>query len=367
MPNRWVIDNEADLLVAAVYQRTLSLPYVDELLGACRAALKERLLAMPAEQRDDAYPCADFTRTFDGLHAEAEKRAVEERLKARKQRSFVESKKYNNTRQGQKESALGIAPPAPPKDPRVFAKNPAPVESTEAAEEVGAPGRGLSSDDIAANIAKLKASGGPAGRRKKGGPKGADGKDDDEEGGKPKGKAARVWDGGPPEEGGGKGGGRKSLDFSKKVRTAATATTTMTTTTTAPPPWQPRPLHAQDGEGGGGGGRPRVAKYTSARSLDLDAEFGGEDAASSANLADKPADKSGGGFSGLASLRGLVGSKQLERSDLEAPLEKLQARDLGDVPPRSRHASTAMPHLSRRIGSSPRTSRSTSRATCASR
>ena len=128
----------------------------------------------------------------------------------------------------------------------------------------------------------------------------------------------------------------------------------------------PRPLCAQDGEGGGGGGRPRVAKYTSARSLDLDAEFGGEGAASSANLADKPADKSGGGFSGLASLRGLVGSKQLERSDLEAPLEKLQARDLDEIPPRSRRASTAMPHLSRRIGSSRRTSRSTSRATCAS-
>ena len=37
---RWVVDNEKDMLVVAVYQRTLNLPHVGELLQKAGAAFR---------------------------------------------------------------------------------------------------------------------------------------------------------------------------------------------------------------------------------------------------------------------------------------------------------------------------------------
>ena len=104
---KWTLDNEMHVVVIAVYQRALRLPYVDELLRKCREAFCALLKGIPEAERDNAYPCARFGATYAELQAAAEQSAVQERLQQKKPRTFAESKKYANTRQGQKESKEG--------------------------------------------------------------------------------------------------------------------------------------------------------------------------------------------------------------------------------------------------------------------
>lgn len=80
---KWHLENEVGLVVVAVYQKHLSLTYVDELLLQAKAAFLP--LARGADL-DALYPSSQFTPTFLALHAEAEKRALAERITAKKQR-----------------------------------------------------------------------------------------------------------------------------------------------------------------------------------------------------------------------------------------------------------------------------------------
>ncbi len=97
---KWTMDNELDLIVIAIYQRGLVLAYVDELLTACKQQFAQYLSKVPEAEWDGVFPCDDFTGTFRKLQQDVEKRAVEAKLAAKKPRSFTESKKFQNTRQG---------------------------------------------------------------------------------------------------------------------------------------------------------------------------------------------------------------------------------------------------------------------------
>ena len=286
---KWVVDNELDIIIAAVHQKGLALSYLGELLDACRAAFRKVLAPIPVENRDSVFPCDAFTPRFDELHTEVEERAVNEKLKARKQRSFAESRKYGNTRQGQKESALGLENSLAAKgtkEPRKWGddgatsggsalSSPEPLARAPSDEAEGAGE--LSSTAIAANIAKMRA-GGP---RKKGGKKGGGkGEEDGEEEPRAKQKKEmRDWDGSHGH--GNAAGGKKQLDFSKKEEDA------------------------------------RARKFTSDKQLDLNAEYGGAPAAADAAA-------SGSSFGDWA--RGLVGNKPLTRETLDPALEKLNSR-----------------------------------------
>jgi len=210
---------------------------------------------------------------------------VKERAAQRKQRSFADSKKYNNTRQGQKEEALGM-----PKKPTAAAASSAAARSTAGATgEQSAAEASLSSDDIAANIAKLKAGGGPR-RSKKGADKGADkgaatAEEEEETGASRRGKERRVWDGDASSSPTDKKG---SLDFSKK-------------------------------DGAAPGQIAKPAKFVAESKLDLDAEFGDTDDGKAGAAA--PASTS---F--LGSLSSFVGMKALDRGELQPVLDKLQGQ-----------------------------------------
>ena len=79
---------------------------MDELLERVRDAFCGVLRGIASEGRDDSFPSKGFTAAFDSIQAELELKALEERkLKAaNKPRAFTESKKFANTRQGNKES-----------------------------------------------------------------------------------------------------------------------------------------------------------------------------------------------------------------------------------------------------------------------
>ncbi len=293
--------------IQAIYQRVLVLGYVDELLERVRGTFCDVLRGVAPEVRDDTFPSKGFTATFESIHAELEQRALEERKTkaASKPRAFTDSKKFANTRQGNKQSCAVGAKSAPGSATDGAADSPAAgvaeAEPTAAAEEAtcsaGAGAGALTAEQIAANRAKLRAGGGPAGKKK--GAKGFGG--DDDAAPAKKGKEARTWDG---EE---KGVGKQQLDFSKKEDRGA----------------------------------PK-SKIFQGKKVDLDERFGdliddeNEDeegtavpafGTAAAGVAKPAAAASSGGGRGIwASLKGLVGAKQLERDDLAPLIEQLQAQ-----------------------------------------
>ena len=258
---KWLLDNELDLVFVAIYQKHLTLGYVEELLLHVKQSFLQFARTTAAGELDALYPGEAFTSTFLQVHGEAEKRALAERVTAKKQRSFAESKKFQNSRQGQKESAtVGYG------EKREAAIAEAAKEQQDA---VAATAAELSADQIAANRARLLKAGGPK-KGKKGG---------EEEDGAPakKGKEARNWDGGAKEP-----GKKEKLDFSKN-------------------------------EGG-----HRAAVFKGSGKVDLDAAYEDEDdepgALAASSSPEKPAAQDKGMF---ASFRNLVGGKTLERSDIE--------------------------------------------------
>ena len=103
---KWTLDNDLDLLFIVIYQRGLVLQYVEELLVACKQHFPSVLRKLPLDEWDGAFPCDEFTSTFGRLQKEAERRAVEERLRSKKPREFLKTDKFQNTRQGQKEQCM---------------------------------------------------------------------------------------------------------------------------------------------------------------------------------------------------------------------------------------------------------------------
>lgn len=97
---KWSIDNELDIIIVAIYQRGLVLQYIDELLTVCKQQFITMLRQLPRDEWDGAWPCNKFTATFSKLQQDVEKRAVEAKLQQKKPRSFADSKKFQNTRQG---------------------------------------------------------------------------------------------------------------------------------------------------------------------------------------------------------------------------------------------------------------------------
>ena len=97
---KWSIDNELDIIIVAIYQRGLVLQYIDELLTVCKQQFVTMLRQLPRDQWDGAWPCNKFTATFSKLQQDVEKRAIETKLQQKKPRSFSDSKKFQNTRQG---------------------------------------------------------------------------------------------------------------------------------------------------------------------------------------------------------------------------------------------------------------------------
>ncbi|KAL1527039.1 hypothetical protein AB1Y20_015725 [Prymnesium parvum] len=281
---KWLLDNELDLVFVAIQQKHLSLPYVEELLVHLKHAFLQVARARSPTELDAMYPCAAFTPTFLRIHAEVEKRALAERVTLKKQRSFAESKKFQNTRQGQKESAtVGYAEKREAMEAEV---------AKEQQQAVAATAAELTDEQIAANRAKL-ARGGSAKKGKKDKPTG-----DDEVGAARKGKEARNWDGNGAKE----PGKKEKLDFSKK----------------------------EDGR--------RAAVFQGTGKLDLDAEFGDldeEPSAASGSTEKAPSQEKGM----LARFSNLVGGKTLERSDIEPLANKILdqlvsknvAQDIGEA------------------------------------
>merc|ERR1719272_1009244 len=103
------------------------------------------LRQLPREQGDGAWPCNKFTATFGKLQQDVEKRAVEARLQQKKPRSFSDSKKFQNTRQGQKEQCL-----APADRPSVDKTSAAPAAAEEPDEREAANGDEELTDDAIA-------------------------------------------------------------------------------------------------------------------------------------------------------------------------------------------------------------------------
>ena len=201
----------------AVYQRVLVLGYVDELLMRSKVAFCNHLKSLAPADRNNAHPLSSFTPLFEAMHSELEQRALTERKQkiANKPRSFVDSKKFANTRQGNKQScAVGSGKLVGTTSTEVHAMSagsmPGGVGVDKDGNGVSGNGEGDASDDttdIAANIAKLKAAGLPP--RRKSSTKG--GKEEDAKNEGKKGKEARVWDTNDV-----KGGSKQQLDFSKK-------------------------------------------------------------------------------------------------------------------------------------------------------
>ena len=274
----------------------LVLGYVDELLERVRDAFCGVLRGIASEGRDDSFPSKGFTAAFDSIQAELELKALEERkLKAaNKPRAFTESKKFANTRQGNKESCAVGGKSSASSTAHSAADSPmgSAAEAEPAAaeeEETGSGGGALTAEQIAANRAKLRAGGGPPGKKK-----GAKG--EDETSPAKKGKEGRSWDGDE------KALSKQQLDFSKKEDRGA----------------------------------PK-SKVFQGKKVDLNERFGDlvddeeeeeEEEEEGAPGAAKPtaAASSGGGRGIWASLKGLVGAKQLERADLEPLIEQLQAQ-----------------------------------------
>ena len=90
---KWLVDDEFDLVVVAVYQRFLVLSYVDELLLQCRAAFCDLLRPMSDDERDNAFPCTLFTPIFGTIETEIKRRWTAQRSRAaHKPCSFTNSK-----------------------------------------------------------------------------------------------------------------------------------------------------------------------------------------------------------------------------------------------------------------------------------
>ena len=269
---KWSVDNELDIVVIAVYQRILTLEYVDALLATVKTAFVGVLKEMPAEARDDLYPCDSFTPAYMKVHDELERRALEEKRTAKKvPRTFQQSAKFANTKQGNKESnAVGGAAAAAARVAAADAPTGAAASAAAGGAEGAAPAGELSAEQIAANIAKMR-KGGP-GKKKKGGGGKRPGEEEEEEAPAPS----------KP----------KSLDYSKRDASGAV----------------PRKAAVFKGDG---------------RAVDLDAQFGDLGDEEEVGEASATPSKSKGIF---ASLAGLVGAKALERADLDPVIEKLRDR-----------------------------------------
>jgi len=304
---KWSIDNELDIIIVAIYQRGLVLQYIDELLTVCKQQFITMLRQLPRDEWDGAWPCNKFTATFSKLQQDVEKRAVEAKLQQKKPRSFADSKKFQNTRQGQKEQCLASADRPSADKLSAAAAAAEELDEREAAKAKGHEegGEELTDEAIAKNIAKLKsggsAKGGKPGAFKK---KGSASKLEADDDAPKKGKEKRSWDEGEsktPGSGKGKGSGKEGkveLDFSNKDERRATA---------------------------------RVFKPAS--KLDLDAEFG--DAAGDDDDDDDDDSAEGaGGTQGsgkpskgmMSAFRGLVSGRPLEQDQLQPIIDKLLDR-----------------------------------------
>ena len=313
---KWAVDNEMEIVVAAVYQRVLPLTHVDELLERVRAAFVGLLRGVSEASRDDLYPCARFTKTFATLEADVEARAREARSTAKKTatpRTFEQSKKFANTRQGNKQScAVGGGSAAAAANDSPSAAAAANGDGDDGASADGPAGgtSGLSEAQVAANIAKLKGGGPGAFRKKKSSAAVVEGGEGEAVGseGKKKGKEGRSWDGSAPGE------AKQTLDYSKKEGSATSRTTVFRGSKVD--------LDAQFGVGAGGD--------------EDEEEEEGEGAELAAAAGSAPAKASGGGM--FAAFRGLVGGKTLERADvaplmetlLQKMIEKNVAQEIGE-------------------------------------
>ena len=158
---KWSVDNEMDLVVAAVYQRVLALSYVDDLLVRCRDAFVSLLRNVAPEARDVPLPPKAFAGTLAALQSELEQRTLEERKAktAKVPRAFNESKKFANTRAGNKASCA-VGGGDKPSAAAVDLDQGAEASGAAADDEPAAAGASgddkLSKDEqIAANIAKM--------------------------------------------------------------------------------------------------------------------------------------------------------------------------------------------------------------------
>ena len=170
---KWCIDNEMDIVVVAVYQRVIVLPYVDDLLSQCKDAFVSMLGGIAEGERENLYPCKAFTKKFDSLQAELEQRAMEERKSklVKAPRSFSESKKFANTKQGNKQSCMvGGGKDSEPGGGKGGGGGAAAAGAGGEADgeaDGGDANAGPTQDQIAANIAKMRAGGRPGSMKKK--------------------------------------------------------------------------------------------------------------------------------------------------------------------------------------------------------
>ena len=162
------------VVVIAVYQQALRLPYVDELLRKYRRRRSARAArGDPGGRARQRVPVRALRR--DVRRAAGGGGAVGgQGLQQKKPRTFAESKKYANTRQGQKEAARHRAAqaagaPAARRGRRLSPASPAAARAGDGADadDAGADGAALSAEAIAANRAKLASKSGP--KKKKGG------------------------------------------------------------------------------------------------------------------------------------------------------------------------------------------------------
>jgi len=287
---KWSIDNELDIIIVAIYQRGLVLQYIDELLTVCKQQFVTMLRQLPQEQWDGVWPCNKFTATFSKLQQDVEKRAIETKLQQKKPRSFSDSKKFQNTRQGQKEQCL-----APADRPSADKPSAAPLAAADERDEAADDNEEMTDAAIAKNIAKLKSMGGsaknagkPGGFRKKSSTSKMEADDDAPK----KGKEKRSWDEGESKKAS-TGKGKVELDFSNKDERRASA---------------------------------RVFKAES--KLDLDAEFGaaGGDDDDDDDESAEAAAASGKPKGMMSAFRGLVSGRPLDQDQLQPIIDKLLER-----------------------------------------
>lgn len=83
---KWIMDNELDFVVVAIYQKHLSLSYVEELLPLVKLSFLKLARSFVPSEIDFIHPCSSFTPSFLKIYAEVEKRAIAEKVVAKKQR-----------------------------------------------------------------------------------------------------------------------------------------------------------------------------------------------------------------------------------------------------------------------------------------
>ncbi|TPX39915.1 hypothetical protein SeMB42_g02194 [Synchytrium endobioticum] len=170
---QWTLANELGLIFVVVYQKILHLTYIDELLER----VKHTFLSLYTEKVKDstalhAYP--DFDERFDAILDDLETTQRDEK-ESRGPRKFENTKKYQNTLEGSKPKSSHSSP-----------------QDSEAVNS-DSPQDSPDPDQIARNLAKLKAKG--AGRKPTPGSPGkkTPAKSPSAESGEKRRKQMRVW------------------------------------------------------------------------------------------------------------------------------------------------------------------------------